>query len=342
LNCGGIFDIPEFVSYNPNYIEYHFNGIWKYRHTFGLSADSPVISLGEGNTPLVWAEVNNRQVGFKCEYLNPTGSFKDRGSSLLSSFLITRGVENAIEDSSGNAGASFAAYATRAGIRAKIYIPDSASGPKRAQIERYGAEVVNIGGSRQIVANEIRALADAGSIYASHACLPINLPGYATLAYELFEQLEASPGTIILPLGQGGLLIGVVRGFQNLMRSSLIDKMPKIVGVQASTCAPIWAIRRYGAASIHMIEESETVAEGISVRYPIRGDTILKLCTVTGADVIAVEEDVILLGRDKLARLGFYVEPTSSVVWNALIEGISKWDDPIIVILTGNGLKSKY
>jgi threonine synthase len=339
-NCGGVFDIQEFCAYRPDLLAHASDGIWKYRHTFGLPDASPIISLGEGNTPLVWADVKGKRIGFKCEYLNPTGSFKDRGSALMSSFLVSRSVENAIEDSSGNAGASFAAYAARAGIKASIYIPCSASGPKRVQIERYGAEVVGISGSRQHVADVIRAIADTGIVYASHAYLPMNLPGYATLAYELFEQLGAPPGTILLPLGQGGLFIGLARGFQNLIKSGVVNKIPKIVGIQASACAPIWAIHRYGATVINLIGEAESVAQGIQVRYPIRGDTVLKLCTMLGAEILAVEEDLILPGRDQLAQLGFYVEPTSSVVWSPLVDQLEKWDDPIVVVLTGNGLKT--
>ncbi len=98
-------------------------GIWRYRHTFGLPPDSEPVSLGEGGTPLLWAEVYGRKVAFKCEYLNPSGSFKDRGSAVIAAWLKSRGITKAVEDSSGNAGASFAAYAARAGIKATDICP---------------------------------------------------------------------------------------------------------------------------------------------------------------------------------------------------------------------------
>ena len=131
-NCGGLYDFVESFVYNS------------YRST--LKTDS--VSLGEGNTPLISVKVFDREVYFKCEYLNPSGSFKDRGIATLISFLRLRGVTEAVEDSSGNAGASFAAYAARAGIKARVYVPDAASGPKRKQIEAYGAELIPVPGPR--------------------------------------------------------------------------------------------------------------------------------------------------------------------------------------------------
>ena len=174
----------------------------------------PVLSLGEGNTPLISATAFGRDVYFKCEYANPSGSFKDRGSATLSPSCYSRGVSEAIEDSSGNAGASFAAYAARAGIKARVYVPEDASGPKRKQIEFYGAELVAVPGPRSNAAEAARRAAEGGMVYASHAYLPFNLPGYATCAYEIVEQLGQAPGAVILPAGQGGLLLGMGRGFQ--------------------------------------------------------------------------------------------------------------------------------
>lgn len=338
--CGGVYDIPVLPALDISSIEVRLPGIWKYQHTFDLPVSKQVVSLGEGNTPLVWAEAFGKEVGFKCEYLNPTGSFKDRGSTVLTSFLHSRGAREAIEDSSGNAGASFAAYASRAGLCAKIYIPDSASGPKRKQIEIYGAEVVRILGPRSNASEAVQRAADKGAIYASHAYMPFNLPGYATLAYELVEQLGEAPGTVILPVGQGGLFLGLARGFNNLISSGIIQKMPKLVGVQALACAPLWALFSYGNAGFGMSGEAPTLAEGIKVRFPVRGDAVLRVCDAYGAELLVVDEEMILPGRSQLAHRGFYVEPTSAVVWDALSQGMSRWMDPIVAVLTGNGLKT--
>lgn len=338
--CGSVFDIPGLPAFNASKIENQQPGIWRFRHTFGLPDVEVGVSLGEGNTPLVWSQAFGKEIAFKCEHLNPTGSFKDRGMSVLVSFLRSRGVQEAIEDSSGNAGASFAAYAARAGISARVFIPDSASGPKRNQVEIYGANVVRIMGPRSNAAEAAMREADQGAVYASHAHLPHNIPGYATLAYELVEQLGTQPGTVVLPVGQGGLFLGLVRGFLNLMDNGIIQKVPKLIGVQALACAPLWTLYAYGSVAFGLSGEAPTIAEGIRVRYPVRGDAIVQLGSDYGAEFLAVEEDEILSGREKLAHLGFYVEPTSAVVWNALKQGISKWEQPVVVVLTGNGLKS--
>ena len=275
--CRGVYGISELPLFDANRVEANLPGIWKYKHTFGMSVNQKIVSLGEGNTPLVLGEVSGREVAFKCEYLNPTGSFKDRGTSILVSFLCSRGVSDALEDLSGNAGASLAAYAARAGISVKVYVPDSASGPKRKQIEMYGAEVVRILGPRSNATEAVLRAVDKGCVYASHAYLPYNLLGYATLAYELVNQLGRAPGTVILPVGQGGLFLGLACGFKNLIASGVIEQMPKLVGVQALACAPLWTLYSYGAAGFGIAGEMDTLAEGIKVRFPVRGDDVMRV-----------------------------------------------------------------
>jgi threonine synthase len=294
-----------------------------------------VVSLGEGNTPLVWTEAFGRQVAFKCEYQNPTGSFKDRGTTALVTFLKSRGVTEAVEDSSGNAGASFAAYAARAGIRARVFVPESASGPKRRQIEMYGAELVPVAGPRSNAAEAVkRAVAESETgflAYASHAYLPFNLPGYATIAREIVEQAGRVPGAVIVPAGQGGLLLGAWRGFVALNPPNVTRESPRMVGVQAAACSPL--------ASQKSKVEGQTLAEGVRVSNPLRKNAVRKAVEESGGWWATVEEKEILPGRDALARRGFYVEPTSALVWKALEESLPRLPDPVVVILTGSGLK---
>ncbi len=341
LACSGLYDFRITLPFDPAQMDNSQPGIWRYRHTFGLSPDSEPVSLGEGSTPLLWAEVFGRKVAFKCEFLNPSGSFKDRGSAVIAAWLQARNISEAVEDSSGNAGASFAAYAARAGIKARVFVPESASGPKRRQIEAYGAELVQISGSRSDVAEAARAAADTGTVYASHAYMPFNLPGYATAAYEIFEQLgNKMPGTVILPVGQGGLLLGLVRGFDAL-RIAKITRMnsPRIIGVQARACAPLWAMFTAGRPGAGMVVEKRTLAEGVRVRYPLRGDAVLRAVVASQGSMCAADENEILPGRDALARLGFFIEPTSAIVWSALVQTIQDLPEPVIVVLTGSGYK---
>lgn len=314
--CGGVFDLREFPEHtgNPGYR----------------------VSLGEGQTPLVMAEVHGRQVAFKCEMLNPSGSFKDRGTAALVDFLIRRGVTEAVEDSSGNAGASFAAYAAAAGIRASIFVPESASGPKRRQIEAYGARIVPVPGPRIKAAEAVLKAAKEGSVYASHVYLPFNLPGYATLAYELFEALGQALGAVVVPAGQGGLLLGIARGFQVLQKAGSIERCPVLIGVQAAACAPLAA----SARGFPREEPRPTLAEGIAISRPLRIEAVVAAVRRSGGRFIAVEEAFILPGRDELARRGLYVEPTSGIIWKALEDCLPGLSDPVAVVLTGSGLKA--
>jgi len=339
-DCGGLYDYAPFPSFNKDGLQPSQSGIWCYQEMLGLPDHAAPVSLGEGNTPLVWAEFFGRKVALKCEVQNPTGSFKDRGSATLVSFLQSRQVSEAVEDSSGNAGASFAAYTARAGIRARVFVPESASGPKRAQIEAYGAQVERIPGPRSNAAEAVRRAAARGAVYGSHAYLPFNLPGYATLAYELVEQLGEAPGAVILPAGQGGLLLGVGRGLQAMQQAGVIAKMPPLVGVQARACAPLWATFSYGLAGLQFVTEGATVAEGIRVKTPLRGDAVLQIVEASGGSFTAVDEGDILSGRDQLAHRGFYVETTSAVVWKALEQLAEGLPDPIVLVLTGSGLKN--
>ncbi len=338
-NCGGFYDYSPFPNFDPKEIENDEPGIWRYRNAFGLPDDAPTVTLGEGQSALIWAEVFGKQVAFKQEYLNPSGSFKDRGTAVLMSFLKSRGVESAIEDSSGNAGASFAAYAARAGIGAKVFIPDSASGPKRQQIISYGAELVRTMGPRSNAAKAVLQAAENGETYASHSYMPFGLAGYATLAYELFQELGEAPGCVIMPAGQANLWLATGRGFEGMLKAGLIKRMPVMVGVQAMACAPLFSIHTFGPVALNWVIEADTLAEGVRVRMPLRGDAVLQFARKYAGFFVAVDEPDILPGLSSLSHLGLYVEPTSAIVWKALAEVINFVPEPVVVVLTGSGLK---
>jgi threonine synthase len=201
------------------------------------------------------------------------------------------------------------------------------------------------------VAEAVRREAQRGAVYASHAYLPFNLPGYATTAYEICEQLgNQMPGALIVPAGQGGLLLGLARGFEALRiannvinntveNTNSIRNIPKIIGVQARACAPLWAMFTAGREGLGFVAENPTLAEGVKVRAPVRGEAVLRAVAAGSGSMFVVDEEEILPGRDALARLGFYVEPTSAIVWSALRRTISQLSDPVVVILTGAGYK---
>jgi threonine synthase len=336
--CGGLFDLSAPLTFDPAQLDASQPGIWRYRHTFMLPESAAAVSLGEGSTSLIWAEAFKRKLAFKEEYRNPTGSFKDRGTSTLVAFLRSRGVTEAVEDSSGNAGVSFAAYAARAGIKARVYVPETALGAKLRQIESQGAVLQAIPGSRSDVSAAARKAADEqGLAYASHAHLPFNIPGYATAAYEIYEQLGGAPAAVVTPAGQGGLFLGLARGFDALKRAGLIRSLPKIIGVQARACAPLWVIATVGISGLGFVTEGQTLAAGVRIRYPLRAGEIRQVVEDGYGAFVSVEEKDILRGRDELAHRGLYVEPTSAIVWNALEQILQQLPDPVVVMLTGAG-----
>ena len=338
--CGGVYDYAVPLQAPPADTPGERRGLARFAASFPFALTAPLVSLGEGGTPLLPVGIGDRVLHFKCEHLNPTGSYKDRGSAVLVSALAAAGVTEAVEDSSGNAGASFAAYAARAGLRARVFVPAGASGPKRAQIEAYGAELVTVEGPRSKAAAAVRQAAEAGTVYASHAYLPHGLAGIATLAYEIVEQLGGAPGAVVVPVGHGGLLVGIQRGFEALLRAGRIERLPRMVGVQARACAPVWAAYTSGSSGLALVQEGETRAEGIRVRFPLRGDAVLAAVEASGGTLLSVGEEELLHAHDLLSRTGFYVEPTSAVVWPAALEARHELPDPLVLVLTGSGFKT--
>lgn len=334
--CGGLYDFRESLAYLPP-SQPPGRGLERFRPIFGWLGEAPLISLGEGGTPLVRTQREGGDKFLKCEYLNPTGSFKDRGTAILVSTLAAQGVGRAIEDSSGNAGASFAAYASRAGIKARIFAPAYASGPKRSQIESYGADLVPVPGPRVKASEAALKEAEAGAVYASHAYLPWGLAGMATAAFELVEQLGGAPGTVITPIGQGTLFLGMFRGFKALLKAGVIEQLPRMVGVQSDVCPPVWSA---WSGEDWQPEEIDTLAEGIRITRPLRQTNLLEAAEESHGGFALVGDDAIRSSTAELGRRGFFVEPTSAVVWPTLKTAEDRWPGPWVAVLTGSGMKS--
>jgi threonine synthase len=341
--CDGVFELEGAPGFARNEIETGDFSLWRYRATLPVKYEEGIISLGEGFTPLVETQVYGTRIHCKLEFLAPTGSFKDRGTAVLVNVLRGLGVKRVVEDSSGNAGASLAAYAARAGIEAVIYVPAYASLNKIHQIAVYGSMPVKVEGPRERAAQAVQEAATQGAYYASHYCSPFTLEGLKTIAYEIWEQLGwRAPDNLVLPVGQGTLLLGAYRGFKDLLTAGLIEKLPRLFAVQAEPCAPLYEAYQRGLDDAFPIEKNETVAEGISTAWPVRGRRILAAVRETGGAVLAVSDEATLRARDELARRGLYVEPTSAVAIAALVQlrGLIGLEEIIIVPLTGSGLKS--
>jgi threonine synthase len=345
--CGGPLDLVDAPAFDLARVDRHDHTLHRYRHSLPLPTKTAVITLGEGGTPLVEADWRGDQILLKCEHLNPTGSFKDRGTAVLVASLAAAGVEEVVEDSSGNAGASLAAYSARAGIRAKIYVPAHASPVKQSQITAYGAEIVRVEGPRTETARTVMQAAQAGAIYASHVYHPLIHHGIKTAAYEICEQLGARlgkdlhpPDAVVLPVGHGSLLLGLVLGFRELVRAGHIRRIPRLFGIQAGPCAPLAAAWAEGVGEPAAVVEGDTVAEGIRIATPARGRAILTAVRDSGGKILAVEDGETLKARRGLAHQGFYVEPTSAVPLAGLAHLHEQLGGTTVVVLTGSGFKT--
>jgi threonine synthase len=339
--CGGLFELDETIVFSPGAIRPDVPTMWRYRDMLPVGEDA-VVSLGEGFTPLLAVQLYGCRVLCKLEFLAPSGSFKDRGTSVLVSVLTVMGVSEVVEDSSGNAAASLAAYCARAGIHARIFVPAHASAAKLAQIAAYGATVVPVEGPRD---NSALAAQEAAttSYYASHVYSPLFLEGNKTFAYEIWEHLGGSvPDNVVLPVGNGSLLLGTYQGFRDLQAAGSIDRLPRLFAVQAEACAPLYDAYRRGLDDPQPVTPRATVAEGICIARPSRGGQVVSAIRATGGAVVAVDDVETRSARAVLARAGLYVEPTSATAAAALVKlnKMIEAEQTTVVALTGSGLKS--
>lgn len=323
-------------------------GVWRYR---AILPDAEPVSLGEGGTPLLESKLGKAlgvRVFWKLEFLNPTGSFKDRGAAVMVSALSALGAKVLVDDSSGNAGAALAAYAAAAGLAARLFVPAQASGPKIRQIRAYGAEVVRVFGPRPAATAAVhRACAeDPDLVHASHNASPFFLAGLMTLACEIAEDLGwRAPDHLVVPVGGGGLLLGLFYGFSLLASLGLVEKIPHIHAAQAAACMPVVAALRMGSPEPAQVEMGKTAAEGARIPRPERGKEILAGIRATDGQGLALTEEEILRAQGDLAKQGLYVEPTAALAPAALPRlcalGIIRPGETVVVPFTGFGLKNR-
>jgi len=345
-NCGAPLNYitSKLISFSKEKIKSRNKTIWRYYEALPVENKEDIITLGEGMTPLIPTLFEGQNIFFKLDYISPTGSFKDRGTSFFVSKLKEQEIKKVIEDSSGNAGASLAAYCAHSGIKSEIYVPDYTSAGKIVQIEMYGAKVRRILGSREDTSSAVMQAASS-CYYASHNWNPYFLHGVKTIAFEIWEQLGwRIPDNIIVPAGQGSLVLGCQIGFNELKTAGEITNIPRIFAVQAANCAPLYQAFKKGLSESLTIQKKETIAEGISSAFPIRGSKVLSAVKNSGGAIIAVEEREIWESLQKVSKLGFYIEPTSAAATAGLSQlinkGIIKPKDSTVVILTGFGLKA--
>ncbi len=341
-DCGSVLDIEFEPVFDLAKIRKRKLTMWRYREAIPVHNDANIVSFDEGFTPLTEVDFDGKPVLVKQDQLFPTGSFKDRGASVLISKAKELGIREVVEDSSGNAGSAIAAYCTKAKIGCGVFVPESTAAGKVAQIQLYGARLSRVPGSREDTASAVLKVAEK-VYYASHTWNPFFFHGTKTFAFEVCEQLGwKSPDVIILPVGGGTLLLGAYIGFNELLNAEIIDKVPKIIAVQSESCAPLYRAFQENLTGIPKIDKKETLAEGIAIAKPIRGKQIVEAVRKSNGDIIVVDDNEIKKSLRGICRKGYYIEPTSA----ATTAGITKYleksnsDELIVSVFTGHGLKT--
>ncbi|MEC0667264.1 threonine synthase [Priestia flexa] len=344
--CGGVLNIvKDTPKIDVAAWENYPNSLWRYFETMPFTKDSKTwdsVTMGEGQSPLIVLDPMEPSTYVKVDYMMPTLSFKDRGAVVLITKAKELGVSKVIADSSGNAGTAIAAYAARCNIACDIYLSDETSPKKIAQVKAHGATIKEIRGTREdIAAAAQRAVEEENVFYASHVYNPYFYEGTKTYAYEIFEQLKGAPDALIIPVGNGTLLLGAYYGFKELVENGLIERMPKIIAIQAANCAPLVNAYKHDEVTAKPITNEGTLAEGIAIAVPARSKQILEAVRETNGTFIDIQEGEILSAREKLSEKGFYVEVTSAANYAGYLKYEKKSDEKIIIPLCGAGIKSK-
>ncbi len=335
--CGGALEIElklDFKAGIGDLIDGKSHSMWRYGKLIPVSSRFRV-SIGEGMTPLITRVISGINVLFKLEYLNPTGSFKDRGASAVITRALELGAERVVEDSSGNAGLSIAAYASAANLRAKIYVPKGAPEGKKSLIKLLGGELVEAGSRVEAARRAVNEL-EPDDYYVGHSWNPFFIEGIKTIAHEVAEQCNwRIPQSIVVPVGNGTLLLGLYKGFKELLDLSAIDWMPRLIAVQAAGYAPLYE-SIYGGVEWRSRAE---LADAIKIKNPPRLEQMRRVIEETDGDVVVVEDHEIVGGLKTLLKMGLIVEPTSAAALAALMKIRGEIDGIACIPLTGSGIK---
>jgi len=326
--------------------------VWRYGDFMPFRAPSKIVSLKEGGTGLHSCQRLAKILGVKHLYVknegeNPTGSFKDRGMTVGITKAVELNMKTVICASTGNTSASLAAYAAKAGLQCIVLIPSGkiAYG-KLAQAMVYGAKVVQIRGNFDRALKMVLELSEKHrEVYLLNSINPYRLEGQKSLAYEICDQLNREPpDRVVLPVGNAGNISAIWKGFTEFHKLGLIEKLPKMTGIQAEGASPIARAIRNGKDEIMLIDKPETVATAIRIGAPVSWKKAMRAIRRSGGTAETVTDEEILEAQKMLARSeGLFVEPASA----SSIAGLKKLfeagkidkDEVVVCVTTGHGLK---
>ncbi|CAB49948.1 threonine synthase [Pyrococcus abyssi] len=345
--CGGLLEVVVDLDKVDTKI---FDGnnitLWKYESWLPVKK---IVSLNEGGTPLY--RLNNlekilgvKELYAKNEGANPTGSFKDRGMTVGVSKALELGMKRVACASTGNTSASLAAYAAKAGIEAYVLVPSGkiALG-KLAQAIIYGAKVIPIKGNFDDALRVVIEASEELGIYMLNSINPFRLEGQKTIAYEIYDQLQKVPDNVVLPVGNAGNISAIWKGFKELYEAGVIDKLPRMIGIQAEGASPLakaWKEKR----KFKPEKNPETLATAIRIGNPANWEKAWRAVEESGGMFEIVSDEEILKAQRILAsKEGLFVEPASAASLAGLIKLLNEEkvdrDESFVLVTTGHGLK---
>ncbi|MGP3668108.1 MAG: threonine synthase [Candidatus Bathyarchaeota archaeon] len=326
--------------------------MWRYIELLPISPKN-VYSLGEGFTPTVKSRnlaehLKISKLNFKLDFLNPTGSFKDRGASILISKAKEFKTKAVVIDSSGNAAASLAAYAARANLQCYVFIPAYVSIGKVVQAMMSNAFVVKVDGTRsEAYEAALMAHKEYGWYYCGFQLNPYLYEGNKTIGYEIYEQFNwEPPDWVVFPVGTGSAFLGCWKGLKEFYNLGLADKLPSLVCIQSEGCAPIAKAYLKGLDTIMPVNPHKTIAEGLMIPSPIRGRYVLASIKESNGLAEVVSDNEIAEAMKLLAKYeGIFIEPSAAAAFAGVRKLVNSGeigrDESILCILTGSGLKTQ-
>lgn len=341
------------LQWNPVAAE---RSIWRYRELLPVGDARRIVTLGEGMTPLIKAGPElHPHVYLKDETRNPTGSMKDRAMSVAYSKAAEWNVRRSILTSAGGLGIAASAYAARAGIRNTIFIPLGVNEDRKMAMQIYGSELIEIDGNIEDCLELVEQLEEREGLYQTTSYRkgnPYTSEGPKTIAYELYEQLSPTPDFIVVPVGGGGTLSGIWRGYRELQAMGRIDRLPRMIAVQNTKFNALEIALQRGYTTDEQLHEAAaeidsslpTVTASIKHSYVPDGVEALEAIRDSGGDVISVSDEEAMAGQRRIAAMcGLFVEPSSAITAVALrkaIElGIVQPHHAVVLLLTGSGYR---
>ena len=350
--CGGLLEINFDISSRRIPWKNRTLGVWKYREILPVDNDRFITSLAEGGTGFHHCQRLGREIGLKKLYVknegeNPTGSFKDRGMTVSISKAQELGKKRMVCASTGNTAASLSAYSAKAGLKCIVLVPaGKVAAGKMLQVMMHGAIIFQINGDfDQAMTSVVELTNHRKGFYLMNSLNPFRMEGQKTLAYEVCDQLAGrAPDALILPVGNGGNISAIWKGFTEFHDLGIVTRRPRMIGIQAEKAAPIAKAVKERRNTIAPVANPQTLATAIRIGSPVNWTKVLKAIKDSKGTANTVSDDEILKAqRDLATKEGIFVEPASA----ASIAGLRKMTESgdidrsevVVCVTTGHGLK---